>query len=66
MADEDHITEERQKRLDEISESITRYYDSITEEERAEIAAWGDFATAQLAQIDWPSEEIISLDDELG
>jgi len=32
---------------EEISASITRYYDSLTEEERAENLAWGQFALTQ-------------------
>lgn len=41
---------EKEKTLGEISASITRYYDSLTDEEVAEDRAWGEFAAAQLAR----------------
>jgi hypothetical protein len=41
--------EEKKKALEEISASVTRYYDSLTDEEAAEDRAWGEFAAAQLA-----------------
>jgi hypothetical protein len=40
---------EEEKRLEEISASIKRYYDSLTDEEVAENRAWGEFAIAQFA-----------------
>jgi len=40
------------KTLDEISASITRYYDTLTEEERAENLAWGQFAETQFSDED--------------
>jgi hypothetical protein len=45
-----------EKTLEEISASITRYYDSLTDEESAEQQAWGEFAQSQ-----FPEEE--SVDD---
>ncbi len=39
---------EEQKELAEISDSVTRYYDSLTDEEIAEDRAWGEFAALQL------------------
>jgi hypothetical protein len=53
MTDENQITDEQRKRLDEVSASTTHYYDSIGEEEHAEISDWGDIAAASLAQMDW-------------
>jgi hypothetical protein len=41
------------KTLEEISASTTRYYDTLTEEERAENLAWGRFAETQLAEDDF-------------
>jgi hypothetical protein len=40
----------KEKKLEEISASITRYYDSLTDEEAEENRAWGEFATAQFAE----------------
>jgi alkylation response protein AidB-like acyl-CoA dehydrogenase len=40
---------QKKKTLEEISASITRYYDSLTEEEVAEDRAWAEFAATQLA-----------------
>jgi hypothetical protein len=40
---------EEDTRLEEISTSIKRYYDSLTDEQVAEDRAWGEFATAQFA-----------------
>jgi hypothetical protein len=40
----------KRKTLEEISASITRYYDSLTDEEVAENRAWGQFAAAQFAR----------------
>jgi hypothetical protein len=42
--------ENEEKTLDDISASTTRYYDSLTDEERAEDLAWGEFALAQLVR----------------
>jgi len=39
--------ERKVKTLEEISASVTRYYDTLTEEERAENLAWGQFAETQ-------------------
>jgi hypothetical protein len=36
-----------EKRLKEISAAVTRYYDSLTDEEIAEDRAWGEFAASQ-------------------
>jgi hypothetical protein len=43
---------EEEKKLEKISASITRYYDSLTDEEMAEDRVWGDFATTQLPDED--------------
>jgi hypothetical protein len=40
---------EKEKELEEISVAVTRYYDSLTDEEIAEERAWGDFAAYQSA-----------------
>jgi hypothetical protein len=40
---------EEEKKLKEISASVKRYYDSLTDEEVAEDRAWGRFAAAQFA-----------------
>lgn len=42
----------KKKTLEEISASVTRYYDSLPDEERAEKLAWGEFALAQLVATD--------------
>ncbi len=47
---------EEEKRLEEISASIKRYYDSLTDEEIAENRAWGEFAAAQFAGEDCSDE----------
>jgi hypothetical protein len=47
---------EEQKELEKISAAVTRYYDSLTDEEIAEDRAWGEFAGTQ-----FPTEE--HLDD---
>ena len=47
---------EKEKKLKEISDAVTRYYDSLTDEEIAEDRAWGEFAASQ-----FPTEE--RLDD---
>jgi len=44
--------EEEKADLEKIASSVTRYYDSLTEEEIAEDLAWGKFAGTQ-----FPSEE---------
>jgi hypothetical protein len=58
--------EEKMKTLEEISASITRYYDSLTEEEVAEDRAWGEFAAAQFDERgcqDQPGDGVVT---ELG
>lgn len=40
---------EGRKSLEEISPSIIRHYDLLTDEEKAENHAWGEFAAANLA-----------------
>jgi hypothetical protein len=35
------------KTLEEISASVTLYYDSLTNEESAEVREWGEFAQSQ-------------------
>jgi hypothetical protein len=50
---EEIIRQQQQaKELERISASVTRYYDSISEEQRAEDSAWGEFAESQ-----FPDEE---------
>jgi hypothetical protein len=44
------------QRTEEVSASITRYYDSLTDEEAAENLAWGEFAAAQFATDDCSDE----------
>ena len=44
---------DKEKRLEQISASITRYYDSLTDEEVAEDRGWGDFAAAQFAATEY-------------
>jgi hypothetical protein len=39
---------QEEKEMERVSASITRYYDTITEEERAEKLAWAKFAESQL------------------
>jgi hypothetical protein len=43
---------EKEKELQEISATVTRYYDALTDEEIAEDRAWGEFAASQ-----FPAEE---------
>jgi hypothetical protein len=38
---------EKETDLEEISAAVTRYYDSLTDEEIAEDRAWGEFAASQ-------------------
>jgi len=38
---------EKEKGLEDISAAVTRYYDSLTDEEIAEERAWGEFAALQ-------------------
>jgi hypothetical protein len=45
------------KTLKEISASINRHYDSLTDEEIAENRAWGEFATVRFANRDECSDE---------
>ena len=50
---EELIRQEQQAReMERISASVTRYYDSLTAEEREENRAWGEFAETQ-----FPAEE---------
>ena len=45
---EDLIRQQQQaSEMERISASVTRYYDSLTDEERAENRAWGEFAETQ-------------------
>jgi hypothetical protein len=46
---------EKEKELEEISIAVTRYYDSLTDEEIAEDRAWGEFAASQFSAEDHPS-----------
>jgi hypothetical protein len=39
--------DEKQKELEEISATVTCYYDSLTDEEIAEDRSWGEFAALQ-------------------
>jgi hypothetical protein len=39
---------EKKNELEEISAAVTRYYDSLTEEEIADDREWGEFAVLQL------------------
>jgi hypothetical protein len=59
----ERLTEEQQKTLEEISVSFTRFCDSITEEERAEMRDWANVAEASLSSL-WPSETFIPHEDE--
>jgi hypothetical protein len=36
--------------LEEISAAVTRYYDSLTDEESAEQREWGEFAQSQFPE----------------
>jgi hypothetical protein len=45
---------EKRKGLEEMSAAVTRYYDSLTDEEIVEDRAWGDFAATQ-----FPDERIL-------
>ena len=38
---------EKEKELEEISAAVTRYYDSLTDDEIAEDRAWAEFAAKQ-------------------
>ena len=50
---EELIRQQQQaKEMDRISAAVTRYYDSLTDEEREENRAWGEFAESQ-----FPAEE---------
>jgi hypothetical protein len=42
------------KETERISASVTRYYDSLTDEEIAEDRAWGEFAATQFPGEDQP------------
>ena len=41
---------EEGRKPEEISASVTRYYDTLTDEEIAEDHAWGEFAAAQFSK----------------
>jgi hypothetical protein len=45
---------EKEKESKEISATVTRYYDALTDEEIAEDRAWGEFAGAQ-----FPTDECV-------
>jgi hypothetical protein len=38
---------QQEKKLKEVSASVSRYYDSLSDEEIAEDRAWGEFAAGQ-------------------
>lgn len=42
---------QEEETLDEISDSVTRYYDSRTDEEVSEEREWGEFAARQWSEI---------------
>ena len=45
---EDIIRQQQQaKEMERVSAAFSRYYDSMTEEERSEDRAWGQFAETQ-------------------
>lgn len=45
---EDLIRQQRQaSEMERIAASVTHYYDSLSDEERAEDRAWGEFALSQ-------------------
>jgi hypothetical protein len=46
------LRQQQLKEMDRISASVTSYYDSISEEERAENRAWGKFSESQLGRED--------------
>ena len=46
------IMKRDKKRLPEISASITHYYDTLSDQERAEDLAWGKFAETQFVDGD--------------
>jgi hypothetical protein len=58
--------EEKKKALEEISASVKRSYDSLTDEEAAEDRAWGEFAAAQLAGEECSDEGQSSPGDVIG
>jgi hypothetical protein len=50
---EDMIRQQQQAgQLERISSAVTRYYDSISEEQREEDGAWGRFAESQFVDED--------------
>ena len=49
---------DEEKRRKEISDSIMRYYNSLTDEEVAEQRGWGELGAASLLQRDWPDEDV--------
>jgi hypothetical protein len=52
---------EKKKTLEEISASIKRYYDTLTDEERAEDLAWGEFAAMQFRESESSDEWLSAL-----
>jgi len=44
--------------LEELSASVTRYYDAITDEEKAENEEWGRFAATQFPDCSYPPGEL--------
>jgi hypothetical protein len=46
---------EKEEELEKISAAVTRYYDSLTDEEIAEDRAWGDFVASQ-----FPADERVN------
>jgi hypothetical protein len=43
---------DEEKKLEAIAAAVTRYYDSLTDEELAEDRAWGEFA-----ELNFPAEQ---------
>jgi hypothetical protein len=48
---------EQEKELAEISAAVTRYYDSLTEEEIAEERAWGGFSALQFPADEYENDQ---------
>jgi len=52
---EDLIRQQRQaSEMERISAAVTRYYDSLSDQEQAEDRAWGEFALSQLPRDEEP------------
>jgi hypothetical protein len=47
---------QEEKNLEEISASVVRYYDSLTDDEAADDRAWGEFAATQFAVEEFSDE----------